>query len=204
MSDDETTTPGGPVSDGPERTDDDAEATAAAAHRRRTVIRLLVGLGVGIPVLVELATLVGLVEQSLFGGDEADTGSDPTATEASADRVDVGDELLPATPQSETLSAASFRTGSDAWVLTLVASVDNTESAPYVVQFGPVTTEAGRRVDGTSSAVTVSPGETAQVTGTWQLRPGSRPAAVVLRTAVGDAATRTTEVPLGDIAVQGQ
>jgi hypothetical protein len=187
----------------------DATQTAgdeSSAARRRTIIRLLVGLGVGIPVLVELATFVGLVEQSLLGdeGEGDDGGSTTDGTDATGGGgVRVGDELLPETPQRETLSVASFRAGDDSWVLTLAAAVENTESGPYTVQFGPVTTRGGERVEGSSRAVTVDAGGTGQVTGTWQLSPGGRPASVVVRTGAGDTATTTHEVDLGRIPVEG-
>jgi hypothetical protein len=200
----------------PETTDADTSAEDAEAHRRRTIIRLLVGFGIGIPVLVELATFVGLIEQSLLGGDgdEGDDGGGgagapgdqtggtdtPDADEAG---VGVGDELLPETTQRETLTVASFRAGDDQWVLTLAAEVENTGSAPYTVQFASLVTQAGRRVEGSHRAVTVSPGETGQVTGTWQLQPGSRPDVVVVRTTEGDATPTDHEVDLGRIPLEG-
>jgi hypothetical protein len=189
----------------------------AEARRRRTIIRLLVGIGVGIPVLVELATFVGLVEQSLLGddgdgsgggadgsGDGGDGGQPGGDRPPSDEGVGVDDELLPETPQRETLSVTSFRAGDDSWILTLVASVENTGSEPYTVGFGPVTTENGRRVEGSSRPVTLAGGETAQVTGTWQLPPGSRPGSVELRTAVGDAEPVAHEVELARIPVEGR
>jgi hypothetical protein len=192
-------------------TDADAEREAEAeAHRRRTIIRLLVGFGIGIPVLIELATFVGLVEQSLLGGDgeesEANGATTRTATDDGTDessRVGVGDELVPATDQRETLTVASFRAGDDSWVLTLAAAVENTESVPYTVQFGALTTENGERVEGTGRQVTVVDGATAQVTGTWQLSPGSRPATVVVRTTRGDETPTDHEVDLARIPLEG-
>jgi hypothetical protein len=196
---------------------DSDDAAAAGAHRRRTVIRLLVGFGIGIPVLVELATFVGLVEQSLLGGGDGsddgtgdgdrdgtagDDGTEP-ASQESTGGVGVGDELLPGTPQRERLSVASFRATEDSWVLTLVVTAENTGSTPYTVQFGPVETDGGRTVEGSSRAVTVAAGETGQVTGTWQLSPGSRPASVVVRTATGEAEPTAHEVRLAPIPVEG-
>lgn len=181
----------------------EAEADAAAeAHRRRTIIRLLVGIGIGIPILVELRTLVGLVDRFLFGGDDTEASTETEVDTATDGGVGVGDELLPETPQRETLSNASFRAGDDRWVLTLVARVENTESYPYTVQFGAVTTENGRQVEGSGRSVTVAADETAQVTGTWQLSPGSRPAAVTIRTTADGTAT-THQVELAPIPVEG-
>ncbi|WP_380681371.1 hypothetical protein [Salinigranum sp. GCM10025319] len=217
MSDHPTTDDAETESDPATARTGDGSAADAEAHRRRTIIRLLVGLGVGIPILVELATFVGLVEQSLFGddgdgsgggadgsgggGDGGQPGGDRTPSDVG---VGVDDELLPGTPQRETLSVASFRAGDDSWVLTLVASVENTGPEPYTIVFGPVTTENDRRVEGSSRPVTVASGETAQVTGTWQLPPGSRPGSVELRTAVDDAEPTAHEVELARIPVEGR
>ena len=185
--------------------DTPSEETDAAneARSRRTVIRLLVGLGIGIPVLIELATFVGLLEQSFFGGEDGG-GSGGTATRTPAsDRVGPGDDLLPETPRRETLTTASFRAGSDQWVLTLVASIENTVTEPYRIQFGGVTTEDGRVVDGVSRLVTVDAEDTGQLTGTWQLSPGSRPVAVEVRAGDEQGELTTHEVQLAPIPVEG-
>jgi hypothetical protein len=191
---------------------DDGQTTAEAeseadadARRRRTIIRLLVGIGIGIPILVELRTFVGLIERFLFGGgDDTDGGASTGTARTDTERgVGVGDELLSETPQRETLANASFRAGSDSWVLTLVAQVENTESTPYTVQFGAVTTEDGRRVEGSGRSVTVAADETAQVTGTWQLSPGSRPATVEVTTGEGEMGATTHDVALAPIPVEG-
>ncbi len=197
-----------------------ADAEEAEAHRRRTIIRLLVGFGIGIPVLIELATFVGLIEQSLLGGDDddgsggnedegeseaadgsTDGGSRTTATDGAG--AGVGDELLPETSQRETLTVASFRAGDDRWVLTLAAEIENTGPEPYTVQFASLVTQDGRRVEGSHRPVTVPSGETGQATGTWQLQPGNRPDSVVVRTTVGDATATDHEVELGRIPLEG-
>jgi hypothetical protein len=201
-----------PVSDDstPETIDAEAEADAEAAEarRRRTIIRLLVGFGIGIPVLIELATFVGLIEQSLLGGDEDDGGGEttPTPTGDGQDQpqgVGAGDELLPETAPRETLTVVSFRAGDDQWVFTLAAEVENTGSRPYTVQFGSVVTQAGERVEGQNRPVTVEPGETGQATGTWQLSPGARPDTVVVRTTTGDESPTDHEVDLGRVPLEG-
>ena len=190
---------------------DDGQTTAEAeseadadARRRRTIIRLLVGIGIGIPILVELRTFVGLIERFLFGDDDTDSGESTGTTRTdTAQGVGVGDELLPETPQRETLANASFRAGNDSWVLTLVAQVENTGSTPYTVQCGAVTTANGRRVEGAGRSVTVAADETAQVTGTWQLPPGSRPATVEVTTGAGEMGATTHDVALAPIPVEG-
>lgn len=187
--------------------DTSAEETDAQNNEersRRTIIRLLVGVGIGVPILIELATFAGLLERSLFGGGDRSDGQSGTATTTAAtDQVGTGDDLLPETPQRETLTTASFRAGSDRWVLTLVASVENTATEPYRIQFGAVTTESGRTVEGASRSVTVEAGETRQLTGTWQLRPGNRPAAVEVRAGEESGEMTVHDVRLAPIPVEG-
>jgi hypothetical protein len=215
VSDDVTTEPTDTDAGTGASTGTSADAEEAEAHRRRTIIRLLVGFGIGIPVLVELATFLGLIEQSLLGGDDGASGDgtggeggtsdggEPGATTTGETGVGVGDELLPETPQRETLTVASFRAGDDRWVLTLAVEVENTGSEPYTVQFASLVTQEGRRVEGSHRPVTVPSGETGQVTGTWQLQPGTRPDRVVVRTTVGDADATAHEVDLGRIPLEG-
>lgn len=199
------------TTDTTDATDTTDESDAA---RRRTIIRLLVGLGIGIPILVELATFVGLIENALLGGDGSgesgsavddgdggSSGGDGSGSDGAGVRV--GEELLPGTPQTETLTDASYRAATEQWVLTLVARIENGESEAYTFQFGAITTDGGRSVDGAARAVRIESGESAQATGTWQLPAGSRPASVAVRTASGDGETAETTVRLARIPVQG-
>jgi hypothetical protein len=177
--------------------------------RRRTLVRLLVGLGIGIPVLIELATFLGLVEQSLLGGggndDEATAGGpgDGTTTPAEQRVVGSGEELLPDTAPTETLSAASVRATQDAWVFDATVEVGNDTDEDYVFQVTAVTTDGGTTVDGEGATVRVPAGETVTVTGRWALPPGERPAAMRVVTSLGGEPARTHDVTLGPIPVQG-
>jgi hypothetical protein len=88
----------------PDETDDDVS--------RRWLSRLLVGLGIGIPVLIEGTTAFRLITSRLFGsgdggGDEGGATGTATPTERSA--VGVGDELLAATAPIETVRELCVR-----------------------------------------------------------------------------------------------
>jgi hypothetical protein len=177
--------------------------------RRRTLVRLLVGLGIGIPILIELATFLGLVEQSLLGGgtgDEAGTDGgtgDATTTPTARRAVGPGDELLPDTVPTETLSAASVRATQDAWVFDATVEVSNHADEDYVLQLTAVTTDGGTTVDGETATVRVPAGETATAAGQWALPPGERPATMRVVTSMGGEPTRTHDVALGSVPVQG-
>lgn len=140
---------------------------------RRWLIRILVGTAIGIPILIEGSTLVGLVKQH-FG--DGGSGS-PTRTETQRERrVGVGDELLPATPQREILSDAFVKgTSGDTWRFTAVVTVENTGEVPYEVRLGAVSIDDGRTVDGGGASGQVPPGDTATLRATWDLPAGSEP-----------------------------
>lgn len=183
----------------------DGDASDGAVSRR-TLIRLLVGFGIGIPVFVELATFVGLVGESLTGGggggggESGGSAGESTATPEPA--VGVGDELLTETGPAETLTDATLLARSESFRLTLTVSVENSGEDPYVFQFGSVETENGRVVEGTESAVRVVSGESATVSGQWDLPSGSTPQRLTVRTTVGREETSEHTVRLAKIPVQ--
>jgi hypothetical protein len=166
---------------------------------RRTLIRLLVGLGIGVPILIEAATLLGLLGD-VFGGDDGD--ETPTPTDA-PDGVTVGDELLPDTPATDTVRAAYV--AADGWAFTLVVGVDNTTDRTYELRLRTVTTEDGRTVEGDASTGPVAPGESGSVTGRWNLPDGASPDTVDVVSVARDGTVTTVErtVQLGSVPVQG-
>lgn len=166
---------------------------------RRWLIRILVGLGIGIPILIEGATFLELFRRHLLGSDTPT----PTATDTPGG-VAVGEELLPATPQTETLSAATLRAGDGAWSFEVTVTVENTGEVPYELRLGEVVTETGTMVDGAASTGQVPPGETATVEGAWALPSGAEPdrLAVVAVTYGETTATVSESVELGSIPTQ--
>jgi hypothetical protein len=155
--------------------DDDADADGGLS--KRTLIRLLVGFGIGIPLLVEGLTFLGLLEQQ-FGGDGTAEG-DATATDAADPGVAVGDDLLPETERSETLASAVLReTGDDRWPLSLTVEVENTGDTDYEFQLLTLHLDDGRTIGGRASTDRLSPGERRVITAEWSIPAGSTPGAV--------------------------
>ncbi|MFB6107251.1 MAG: hypothetical protein ABEJ82_00215 [Haloplanus sp.] len=191
------------ATDGDARIDTDGGAAPddGGPVSRRTLIRLLVGLGVGIPILVEGLTFLGLVGQKVGGDDEGGTTATPTET-----GVAVGEDLLPSTDRHETLVSAVLRQTSGRWKLSLTVEVENTGDAGYEVELGAVHTHEGRRVDGGTTTGRLAPGETKTVTGEWDIPAGSTPAAVDVTSLVygdGDVERRNERVRLAKIPVRG-
>jgi archaellum component FlaF (FlaF/FlaG flagellin family) len=180
---------------------------------KRTLIRLLVGFGIGIPILIEALTFLGLLRQQLGGGDG--DGTDGTATETTASGTDtggvsVGDDLLPATDRSERLVSAVLRqeSGSDSWPLSLTVEVTNDGTTDYEFQLLAVHLGDGETVGGRVSTDRLAPGESRTVTGEWSIPAGSTPRAVEVVALIypdGEGSVETVErrVELAKIPVRG-
>ena len=150
---------------------------------RRTIIRVLVGGGIGIPIAVESATLLGMLDEQFGGGGEGDATTLSLAN-------DGGDDLLSETPQVERFVEATQRDRK------FVAKVDfrNAGDAPATFALGPVVTGGGIRVDGVRETETVEPGDRTRLTAEWELPRGSEPATVEAKTTVdGESTTRTLQ-----------
>lgn len=167
---------------------------------RRRLIRILVVVGVGIPILIEAVTFAGLVTNSL--GADGPTASE-TAAPADERAVGVGDELLPATGPTETVEDAYVVAGDDGWQFVCTVRVGNVTGESYELTFGAVETGAGRVVEGTASTGRIAPGGDGTVTGTWTLPAGQQPARLTVAIARGDAGASTDAVVrLGGIPVR--
>jgi hypothetical protein len=167
---------------------------------RRTLIRILVGLGIGIPIIVEGLTFLGLVGSQL-GDDDGGDGDETDAT-PERERVGTGEELLPETDAVDTLATTTLVARDDAWKLSMTVEVENTTEQSYQLRLDDVVLTDGNRVAGGGRTEALAPGETAILTGRWDLPPGSTPTAVEATGIVGGTSTTRT-VPLEKIPVQG-
>lgn len=178
-----------------------ADDTAGDGDRisRRTLIRVLVGAAIGIPLLIEGLTFLGLVG-NLFGADDPD--STATSTDATA-AVSIGEELLPESTPTETLADAYVSV--EDWVFTMVVSIENGSDRDYRLRVGAVTTEAGVQVAGGAQSRQLAPGETTTITGRWELPEGASPMSVTVEAVFrnGTATELTEQVVLGKIPVRG-
>ncbi|PSQ28812.1 hypothetical protein BRD09_07180 [Halobacteriales archaeon SW_10_68_16] len=142
--------------------------------RRRWMLRALIAAVLGIPILIEARTFLGLFRAHLFGGAEGETGTaTPTPTPASG--VGVGDELLPATSPTETVEESVVRVTESGWRYELSVAVTNGAEVPYELRLGGVRTAAGGTADGGASTGRIPPGESATVRESWELPTESRP-----------------------------
>ena len=153
-------------------TDTDGPPAAAEDDEidRRRLIRWIAALAFGVPVVVELLTFGGLLEAKLLPGENE---VEPTPTDR-PDAVGVGDELLPGTAATETITTSEIREG------TYVFGVDVTNDTDSTVELHTrrLRLRDGTTVEGVSSTGTVDPGGSGMVTAAWGIPDGATPGAV--------------------------
>lgn len=163
-------------------TDADSSSDAPPAEvgeiDRRRLIRWIAVLAFSVPVVVELFTFSGLIENELLAnGDEAETASaSPTQD---PDAVGIDDELLPETAATETVTTSEVRQD-DAGDRTYVLRVDveNGTESTVELRLRTLRLRDGTTVDGISSTGQVEPGGSQVVTAAWSLPTESMPEAV--------------------------
>lgn len=151
-----------PDDDEPSPSSDDA----ADKTSRRWLIRVLVGLGLGIPIAIEASTFFGLLS-----GERGD-GS-----------ADIGDELLTETPQTETLVDSSVFQGPPRQY-EFIVEVTNNEETPYELTAGPLYTDAGEKSETTTAEIAA--GEGGELVSQWEIPADATPTAVQLRATWGE------------------
>ena len=180
---------------------------SAEERRRKRLIRVVVVLAIAVPIVIEGLTFGGLLTSTLLGGGGDGGGTvSPEGPATTTAGVGVGDELLAATPQRETIRTASVQATGETWTLTLSVAVNNTANTSYQFQLGTVETTGGETVSN-SASVTVPPGETETVTGQWSLPAGERPRAIqvlAVRDVGGNASVVRETVRLAPVPVQGR
>ena len=168
---------------------------------RRTLVRLLIVLAIGIPLLIEAATFAGLFgSRVLDGGDGTPAG---TATPP-PDAVAVGDELLPRTPPADTVTGARVRTVDGQRTFVMTVGVDNADQPGYELRLDALTTDAGTTVPGGGRSPQLGPGDSATVTGRWALPEGESPQSVIaVATLTDEAGERRTVTRRVTVAAAG-
>lgn len=191
----------------PDEEEDRTRAPPGSNISRRTIIRILIVLGIGIPIAIEGRTLLGLIMQALRGDGDAATPTTTggTGTTTTSDPVGVGDELLPETAQTERVVEGYVKVdGSTSFTMTV--DIDNQSGTEYELRLGTLTTSGGSTVEGGASSGRLDPGSDGSVTGTWELPSGDRPESVrVIAISVPASGSPTTvdkTVELGSFQVQ--
>ncbi|MFW5948185.1 MAG: hypothetical protein ACOCSD_01130, partial [Halolamina sp.] len=92
--------------------------------------------------------------------------------------VGVGDELLPETAATETISTSEIREGESSRTYVFSVEVENDTDATVSLRTRHVRLRDGTTVDGVSSTGSIEPDSSGAVTAAWELPSGSMPGAV--------------------------
>jgi hypothetical protein len=195
--------------------DDDAETGAAAddrgvdhpgddGHGRRRLLRIVVALAFGVPLVVEGATLLGFLREAFGGGDGGSDGGGAGASTATppADGVGVDEELFPSTTPNERMRAAVVESTDDGRRFVTTVQVDNAAEDPYELTLTGLTTDTDTRLDAAASTGRVAPGESAVVTGEWSLPDGEHPRRLHATGVLGTGDSAETHDLTATIAVE--
>lgn len=154
---------------------------------RRRLIRWIAALAFGVPIVVELLTFGGLLEAKLFSGGENE--AEPTESSTDTDERDVvgvGDELLPETAATETITTSQVRQDDSERTYVLSVEVENGTESTVELRTRRVRLREGGTVDGISSTGQIAPGGSGIVTAAWGLPEGGMPGAVEVVARRGD------------------
>ena len=164
---------------------------------RRRLIRWIAALAFGVPVVVELLTFGGLLEAELLAGGENEV--EPTASETATatdrpDAVGVGDELLPETPATETITTSEVRQDDSSRTYVLGVDVTNDADSTVELRTRRLRLRDGTTVEGVSSTGPIDPGASGTVTAAWAIPDGMTPEAVEVIVMRDDETTVATFV----------
>ncbi len=183
----------------PDSSDGGASASTPSASSKR-LVRILLIIGIGIPVLIEAATLFRLI-----GGHMSEDEAPSSASETTEAYVVEGDELLPETPPAERITALIIEPESESWVFSMDVAVANRTAAPYELQLREVQAEGGQVFEKTASQQWAA-GDSAAMEIEWALPAGSVPSSLTAeaRWYIGtdSARTVTQAIQFGKIPVQ--
>ncbi len=144
---------------------------------RRRLIRWIALIAFGIPIVLEVLTFANIIDDELLSGDEPTETGTATPTDR-PDAVGVGDELLPETAATETITTSEIRETESSRTYVFGAEVENDTDATVSLRTRHVRLRDGTTVDGVSSTGSVEPDSSGTVTAAWELPEDSMPDAV--------------------------
>ncbi|MEF8855034.1 MAG: hypothetical protein V5A24_06035 [Haloarculaceae archaeon] len=172
---------------------------------RQTLLRIVIVIAIGIPIVLEGLTFVGLVGNQLADGDGGPADGATPTDGPSFRSVAIGDDLLAETDQPERLETAAVST-TDGWRFTLAVTVTNTGADGYVFRITQVRTDSGVTFDRDETTGQLASGESTVLTGAWDVPDGEVPDRVTVEATVPTdegARTVTETVAFATVDVSG-
>jgi len=172
----------------------------------RRLVKWLLILGVGVPILVEAITFFGLVGRHVSESDEEQAAE--TQVHAQAPEVTIGDDLLSSTPMVERVVKAREWAYGEHWAFELTIALDSLPGKAYRIVFDSLRTKEGQLIADQKvlkwEAGDEQEEDLAQ-TVQWIMPPGDQPVSVRVRAFSGKDQQRplkTQYVTFGKIPVQ--
>ncbi|WP_181684558.1 hypothetical protein [Halorhabdus salina] len=168
---------------------------------RATLVKVLLVVAIGIPLLIEGATFLSLFNQHLGSEDTAGTPTPAPET------FSVGDDLLTnvhGENVTATIENGSIQATDDAWLFTLEIDVQNSGPGPVAVNVGPLRTGDGTVGSTVAESGEIGPSASTTLFVQWSLPTGETPQSLtVTRTRYGsDPITTERTVRIGGFPVQ--
>lgn len=176
------------------------EPEASSANKK--LVRILVLIGIGIPILIEAITLFRLI-----GGHMDEESASAAPDTSAAQVVNVGDELLPATPPAEVIAELIVEPNPAAgtWVFEMEVEVRNATGHPYTLEVSALETQDGTRQRQQFSQ-RWAPGDEGELEAEWSLPEGQLPRSLTARgrlhVTADSVREATRRVELGRVPVQ--
>ncbi len=138
---------------------------------QRKWIVLVIGLSVGVPVVIELLTLAGMIHVGFFGGDPSQSGN---VSDRQEDRLEVHDTLSLAPRLTLRIQKMNIRAQRNDWTLRLDAVIRNDTRNRITFRSRHVHLDSARNVQAPRD-VLIKPGMTGTLKLRLKLPPGTEP-----------------------------
>ena len=164
---------------------------------RRNFIRALIAVTIGIPIAVEGVTFSTLFYERL-------TGKTGTQERPDEDVVNQGEELLPGTEPTETVTSISVaETSETEWTYTLEVAIENPTEEPYRLKLGPLSMTDDSTIGDTVSSESVDPGGSTTFAAEWTIPSEATVDAIWVGGKLGTADSVTELVPVERVEPSG-
>ena len=164
---------------------------------RRFVI-ILLAFGIGIPVLIELATFVRLIYDPFHEAPQAHR----------VERVQTGDELFEDEGPRVTLDQMNARAGSNGWTFEMVVRTTSPDTREFELRLDSLEMRHGDLIPDARTHIW-APGDSSAYTAEWSVNANDWPNYMRAHATVRDAETDSTwtvtrRLELGKVPVRGR
>lgn len=168
----------------------------------KTLVRILIAVGIGIPILIESFTLFELFNIHIFSGEKTEQQE-----EIPIHRVIEGSQILPGDLPVLTLEHARVWAEPEQWIFEMEMEMDGSPTHPFELTFNQLVTTGEKTIDEPKTIRWEGKGQDDdEYNVKWSIPPGETPLSltVTLKSIISQDSTHeiTREVKFGKIPVQ--